>query len=156
MSAAYKRIAPNNERLRYPAVIQYIKNLVWGSQNRPVYGIARWPHFRASLCSKHLASNPCQTIGRYIEVAVLQRAGISRVNCISIIYALYFVLKNCFDYSAQFVVQPVSVVQAEGIDAVFECLYNYADAVTHNWGINGTFPADALFPTDITRTLTVR
>ncbi len=47
-------------------------------------------------------------------------------------------------------VQPVSVVQAEGMDAVFECLYR--DAITHGWKINGTFPADALFPTDLTRT----
>ena len=38
----------------------------------------------------------------------------------------------------------MSVVQAEGVDAVFECLY--PGAVSHSWGINGTFPADDEFP----------
>ncbi len=44
----------------------------------------------------------------------------------------------------------MSVVQAEGVDAVFECLY--LGAVTHSWGINGIFPADDEFPSDFTRT----
>ena len=55
-----------------------------------------------------------------------------------------------FDFSALFTVQPVSVVQAEGVDAVFECLY--LGAVSHSWGINGTFPADNEFQPDFTRT----
>ncbi|XP_064392483.1 uncharacterized protein LOC135340097 isoform X2 [Halichondria panicea] len=56
-----------------------------------------------------------------------------------------FVLLLMFHLSqAQFTVQPVSVVQAEGVDAVFECLY--PGAVSHSWGINGTFPADDEFP----------
>ena len=36
---------------------------------------------------------------------------------------------------SNFTVQPVSVVQAEGLDAVFECLYPGA---SHDWFINGT------------------
>ncbi len=55
-----------------------------------------------------------------------------------------------FDSSAQFTVQPVSVVQAKGVDVVFECLY--LGAVYHSWGINGTFPAENEFPSDVTRT----
>ncbi|XP_064392448.1 uncharacterized protein LOC135340080 isoform X2 [Halichondria panicea] len=62
-----------------------------------------------------------------------------------------FVLLLMFHLSqAQFTVQPVSVVQAEGVDAVFECLY--LGAVSHSWGINGTFPADNEFQPDFTRT----
>ncbi len=44
----------------------------------------------------------------------------------------------------------MSVVQAEGVGAVFECLY--PGAIAHSWGINGTFPADYEFPSDFTRT----
>ena len=52
----------------------------------------------------------------------------------------------------QFTVQPESVVQAEGLEAVFECLY--LGAVSHSWGINGEFPTqDQLFPPDISHTL---
>ncbi len=41
-------------------------------------------------------------------------------------------------FAAQFTVQPVSVVQAQGIDAVFEC--QYPGAQSYNWGINGGCP----------------
>ncbi len=43
--------------------------------------------------------------------------------------------------------QPVSVVQAQGLNAVFEC--RYPGAITHNWGFNGEFPTDS-YPPDVT------
>ena len=49
----------------------------------------------------------------------------------------------------QFTVQPESMVQAEGLEAVFECLYPRATA--HALGINGEFPSDDQFPPDVTR-----
>ena len=49
----------------------------------------------------------------------------------------------------QFTVQPESVVQAEGLNAVFECLY--PGAQTHDWGIQGEFFFDADFPPDVDR-----
>ena len=51
----------------------------------------------------------------------------------------------------EFTVRPVSVIQAEGLKAVFECLY--PGALGHSWGINGMYPADDAFPPDLTRTL---
>ena len=39
----------------------------------------------------------------------------------------------------------MSVIQAEGLNAVFECLYPAATA--YSWAINGTFLSD--FPSDI-------
>ena len=50
----------------------------------------------------------------------------------------------------EFTVRPVSVIQAEGLKAVFECLY--PGALSHSWGINGMYPADDAFPPDVTRT----
>ena len=47
--------------------------------------------------------------------------------------------------------QPESVVQAEGLEAVFECLY--PGAVYHSWGINGEFLFDDQFPPNVTRVL---
>ena len=47
--------------------------------------------------------------------------------------------------------RPVSVIQAEGLKAVFECLY--PGALSHSWEINGMYPADDAFPSDVTRTL---
>ena len=47
--------------------------------------------------------------------------------------------------------QPVSVIQAKGLEAVFECLYS--GALSHSWGINGMYPADDAFPPDVTRAL---
>ena len=44
-----------------------------------------------------------------------------------------------------FTVQPVSVIQAEGLMAVFECLYPGATA--YGWAINGTFLS--VYPPDI-------
>ena len=41
------------------------------------------------------------------------------------------------------------MVQAEGLEAVFECLY--PGALTHNWGLNRVFFTDANFPPDVTR-----
>ena len=38
-------------------------------------------------------------------------------------------------HAAQFTVQPVPVIQAGGLEAVFECLYPGA---SHDWFINGT------------------
>ena len=49
----------------------------------------------------------------------------------------------------QFIIQPESVVQAEGLEAVFECLY--PGAIAHNWGIQGEFFSEANFPPDIIR-----
>ena len=51
----------------------------------------------------------------------------------------------------EFTVRPVSVIQAEGLKAVFECLY--PGALSHSWGINGMYPADDAFPPDVTRAL---
>ena len=51
----------------------------------------------------------------------------------------------------RFTVQPVSVMQAEGLETIFECLY--PGALSHSWGINGMYPADDAFPPDVTRTL---
>ncbi len=53
-------------------------------------------------------------------------------------------------FAAQFAVQPVSVVQAQGIDAVFEC--QYSGAQSYNWGINGEFPTEDNYPPDVTVT----
>ncbi len=44
--------------------------------------------------------------------------------------------------------QPVSVVQAQGLNAVFECLY--PGAISHTWGLNGEFPTDDSYPPDVT------
>ncbi len=53
-------------------------------------------------------------------------------------------------FAAQFTVQPVSVVQAQGIDAVFEC--QYPGAQTYIWGLNGEFPSHNSLPPDVTVT----
>ena len=53
-------------------------------------------------------------------------------------------------HTQRFTVQPVSVTQAEGLEAIFECLY--PGALSHSWGINGMYPADDAFPPDVTRT----
>ncbi|XP_064392910.1 uncharacterized protein LOC135340490 isoform X2 [Halichondria panicea] len=52
--------------------------------------------------------------------------------------------------TCQFMVQPVSVVQAQGVDAVFEC--RYLGAQSYNWGLNGEFPTDGNYPPDVTFT----
>ena len=52
--------------------------------------------------------------------------------------------------ACQFMVQPVSVVQAQGVDAVFEC--RYLGAQSYNWGLNGEFPTDGNYPPDVTFT----
>ena len=52
---------------------------------------------------------------------------------------------------AQFTVQPESVVQAEGLEAVFECLH--PGAFTYSWGIDGIYFADSKFPPDLNRIL---
>ena len=44
-----------------------------------------------------------------------------------------------------FTVQPMSVVQAEGLEAVFECLY--PGAISYAWAINGIFLSN--YTTDI-------
>ena len=49
-------------------------------------------------------------------------------------------------HAAQFTVQPVSVIQTEGLEAVFECLYPGA---TYTWFVNGVHPTDINFPSDI-------
>ena len=51
-------------------------------------------------------------------------------------------------FAAQFTVQPVSVVQAQGIDAVFEC--RYPGAQSYNWGLNGDFPIHNNLPPNVT------
>ena len=43
------------------------------------------------------------------------------------------------------------MIQAEGLAAIFECLYPGATA--YNWEINRIYPAADAFPTDVTRTL---
>ena len=68
---------------------------------------------------------------------------VESVDCVSV-YACYY-------NAAQFAVQPVSVVQAQGIDAVFEC--QYPGAQSYNWGINGEFPSHNSLPPDVTVTL---
>ncbi len=50
-----------------------------------------------------------------------------------------------------FTVQPVSVIQAEGLKAVFECLYPGATA--YSWGLDRIYPPADAFPPDLTRTL---
>ena len=52
-------------------------------------------------------------------------------------------------FAAQFTVQPVSVVQAQGLDAVFEC--RYLGAQYHYWGLNRDFPT-YYYPPDVTVT----
>ena len=49
----------------------------------------------------------------------------------------------------QFTVQPESVVQAQGLEAVFECLN--PNAIVHVWRINGEFLLEDQFPPDVTR-----
>ena len=46
--------------------------------------------------------------------------------------------------------QPVSVVQAQGLNAVFECLY--PGAIFHIWGFNGEFPVANSYPPNVTST----
>ena len=53
--------------------------------------------------------------------------------------------------ACQFTVQPVSVVQAQGVIAVFEC--RYLGAQSYNWGLNGEFPTYDSYPPDVTVTL---
>ncbi len=79
-------ICQTTSKMSYPAVI----NVLWGSQQYacPLQhcmasirnsGVAAFQG-KFCMCSKHLASNPCQTkYGWCIQVAVLQRAGIARV-----------------------------------------------------------------------------
>ena len=38
-----------------------------------------------------------------------------------------------------FAIQPESVVQAEGLEAVFECLYSGVDLLGYGWALNGSF-----------------
>ena len=52
--------------------------------------------------------------------------------------------------ACKFTVQPVSVVQAQRIDAVFEC--RYPEAQNHNWGLNKEFPTENNYPPDVTLT----
>ena len=54
-------------------------------------------------------------------------------------------------FAAQFAVQPVPVVQAQGLNAVFEC--RYPGAQNYNWGFNGDFPTYYNYPPDVTVTL---
>ena len=49
----------------------------------------------------------------------------------------------------QFTVQPKSVIQAEGLETVFECLC--PGAVSHTWRLNGVSRAEDEFPPDTTR-----
>ena len=51
-------------------------------------------------------------------------------------------------FAAQFTIQPVSVVQAQGLNAVFEC--RYPGAQNRNWGFNGEFPTDDSYPPNVT------
>ena len=44
-----------------------------------------------------------------------------------------------------FTVQPVPVIQAEGLEAVFECLY--PNATAYSWAFNGMF--QSVYPPDI-------
>ena len=53
-------------------------------------------------------------------------------------------------FAAQFTVQPVSVVQAQGIDAVFEC--RYSGALSYLLGLNGDFPTYYNYPPGVTVT----
>ncbi len=53
--------------------------------------------------------------------------------------------------ACQFTVQPVSVVEAQGVDAVFEC--RYPGAQNHNWVLNGVHFTENSYPPDVTRTL---
>ena len=53
------------------------------------------------------------------------------------------------EMSRRFLVQPESVVQAEGLGAVFKCLYH--EALSYTWSINGEFLPDNQFPPDWTR-----
>ena len=50
---------------------------------------------------------------------------------------------------SQFIVQPETVIQAEGLVAVFECLY--PGATNYAWGINAVFPTNEKFPSDFER-----
>ncbi len=63
------------------------------------------------------------------------------VNCVCICMVLF---------AAQFTVQPVSVIQAQGLIAVFEC--RYLGVQSHNWRLNGDFPTDDNYPSDVTVT----
>ena len=56
---------------------------------------------------------------------------------------------HTFPLAQQFTVQPESVVQAEGLEAVFECLD--PGAVGHVWVINGEYLDVHQFPSDMTR-----
>ena len=56
---------------------------------------------------------------------------------------------NLIYLAQQLTVQPQSVVQAEGLEAVFECLC--PEAVFHIWAINGIFPSDSEFPPNFTQ-----
>ena len=49
----------------------------------------------------------------------------------------------------RFTVQPESVVQAEGLEAVFEC--QYLEALAHTWRLNGVFLAEGQSLPNVTR-----
>ena len=66
------------------------------------------------------------------------------VDCVLCLCMVFYM------FAAQFTVQPVSVVQAQGIDAVFEC--QYPGARTYIWGLNGEFPSHNSLPPDVTVT----
>ena len=68
--------------------------------------------------------------------------------CRVILFTLYS-LGLLTEQTAGFSVKPESVVQAEGLEAVFECLY--PGASSHIWAINGEFLSEDQFPPDVTR-----
>ena len=49
-------------------------------------------------------------------------------------------------HAAQFTVQPVSVVQAEGLEAMFECFH--PESIS-SWFVNGVYQTNNNFPFDI-------
>ncbi len=55
---------------------------------------------------------------------------------------------ECAVFTAQFEIEPESVVQAEGLEAVFECLVP-GEFVSYSWIVNGLGSGNARFPSEI-------
>ncbi|XP_064381783.1 uncharacterized protein LOC135330762 isoform X2 [Halichondria panicea] len=70
---------------------------------------------------------------------------VTLLKAVTLLLSHAVVLTTC-----KFTVQPVSVVQAQRIDAVFEC--RYPEAQNHNWGLNKEFPTENNYPPDVTLT----
>ncbi|XP_064395205.1 uncharacterized protein LOC135342390 isoform X3 [Halichondria panicea] len=71
---------------------------------------------------------------------------------VALVTAVAFILSHTVIVltASEFTMQPVSVVQAQRVDAVFEC--RYTGAQSYNWRLNGEFPTEDTYPPGVTAT----